>query len=224
MRIRRHINTPKKFPPRRLKKLPAKKRYPVSALAGYTLGLCLLITGILLIIRSYQADPEITGISSNGTGSTASISAGLAGGPIRIDAGLLAVSGKTNTPVRVIIPSVRIDLPIVPAPVVNGVWKTSAVSASHGLGSANPGENGNTVIFAHARERLFLPLRDVKENDPVYLLTADGWYRYRVESFKLVNPEDVEVIAATKEEVLTLFTCTGFLDSKRLIVKALPDN
>ncbi len=139
-------------------------------------------------------------------------------GPIKIEANLLQKKETTQEPLRIVIPTLSIDLPVVEAKVVNGFWELSETSASHGIGSANPGELGNTVIFAHAREGLFLPLRSIKNNDNVYVLSKDHWYRYRVVQTQLVDPDHIQVIAQTKDETLTLFACSGFLDSKRLIV------
>lgn len=127
-----------------------------------------------------------------------------------------------EVPLRIVIPSLGIDLPVVEAKIMNGFWEVSETSASHGAGSAYPGEVGNMVIFAHARKGLFLPLRDIKRREVIYVLTNSGWHRYRVEKTHEVTPEQVEVIQPTEEETLTLFTCTGFADSKRLIVSALP--
>lgn len=143
-------------------------------------------------------------------------------GPIQIDQKLLGAVVTAQPPVRIVIPSLSVDLPIVEANVLNGYWEISETSASHGVGSANPGEVGNTVIFAHAREGLFAPLRDIKKNSPIYILTKEHWHRYRVVETKLVDPNQTEVIAPTADETLTLYTCSGFLDSKRLIVTAKP--
>jgi sortase A len=92
------------------------------------------------------------------------------------------------------------------------------------VGSANPGQNGNIVVFAHARNELFGPLRDIKKDETIYILTKDRWYRYSVSGTKLVDPSQIENIKPTDSEQLTLFTCSGFLDSKRLIVHAKPLN
>jgi len=35
-------------------------------------------------------------------------------------------------------------------------------------------------------------------------------------------PSDTTYLLPTKVEILTLYTCTGFLDSKKLIVRAMP--
>ncbi len=147
-----------------------------------------------------------------------------AAGPIQIDQQLLTDQVVKNPPVRIIIPKLNLDLPVVVAPVVGGYWQLSDTSASYGVGSAHPGEVGNMVIFAHAREGLFLPLREVKKEELVYILSADKWYRYKVSDIKFVDPSQVEVIKPTSNEQVTLFTCSGFLDSKRLVVTALPDH
>jgi len=144
-------------------------------------------------------------------------------GPIRIADTLTAGTAISQPPTRIIIPTVNIDVPVNEAKLTNGFWEVSETTASHGMGSSYPGSLGNTVLFAHARAGLFLSLRDIKIGDNIYILTNDRWHRYRVESKREVQPTDVTVIQPTKDETLTLFTCSGFLDSKRLIVVAKPN-
>jgi len=122
----------------------------------------------------------------------------------------------------VVIPRLNIDLSVAPSEIKNGYWEVSETLASHGEGSANPGENGNVVVFAHAREGLFLGLRNIKKDDAVYILTNNRWYKYRVSEIVSVYPNDITTVAPTNSEILTLFTCSGFFDDKRLIVKAIP--
>lgn len=123
---------------------------------------------------------------------------------------------------RVILPKQKIDLPIVEAGVIDGYWELSESTASHGMGTANPGEAGNIVVFAHAREGMFLALKDVVIGDIVYLLTDKRWYSYQVKETKDVDPSFVEIVAPTEDETLTLYTCTGFFDSQRRVVIAKP--
>lgn len=142
-------------------------------------------------------------------------------GPVKINKAYLTESfSLADLPKRIIIPSRQIDLPVKAAKVVNGTWELSQDSASFGLGSATPGGPGNTVIFAHAKWKLFRPLRTIKKGAKVYVLTAEDWYVYEVERIKTVLPSQVEVIGPTEDDTLTLFTCTGFADAKRLIVIA----
>ncbi len=144
--------------------------------------------------------------------------------PVSIDKAFLTVQVRKKTqpdpPIRIIIPELNIDLQVKQAKVNKGYWEVFSDSAGFGMGSAYPGEVGNQVIFAHAREGLFLPLKNAKIGQIVYVLTKDHWFQYKVEEIKEVLPSEKEVIASTDEKVLTLYTCSGFADSKRLIIKA----
>lgn len=151
----------------------------------------------------------------------ASSSAVVDRGPIRPDKSLLEQEYLTlDLPRRIIIPSYSIDLPVKPAPIVGDTWELSEDTASFGFGSTPLGKAGNTVIFAHAKRNLFGPLRNIKRGDKVYVLTSDKWFAYEVKEIKTVLPSQVEVIAPTPDETLTLYTCSGFADQKRLIVVA----
>lgn len=147
----------------------------------------------------------------------------LANEPVKVDRKLTdkkVVIDKPNPPQRIIIPAVSIDLPVLTSPVIQGYWKVYPDKAGFGDGSSFPGLKGNTVIFAHARIGLFLGLKNVKLNDTVYVLTKNEWMSYKVRDIKTVFPDNLNVIAPTPDETLTLFTCSGFADSTRLIVTA----
>lgn len=144
--------------------------------------------------------------------------------PVTVDKKILTASktsGKSS-PERILIPAVALDLAVKEARVVHGYWEVFSDRAGFGAGSAHPGEVGNQVIFAHARKGLFEDLPKVKVGDIVYVLSNSNWYRYRVSEKKEVVPKQIEVIAPTADETLTLYTCSGFADSKRLIVIAKP--
>lgn len=144
--------------------------------------------------------------------------------PIKINSALYSSKDTTNDPVRILIPKSDIDLKVIDAKIVNDYWELSENTASYGLGSGHPGEKNNTVIFAHARVGLFYNLKDVKTGDIIYVFTQNKWYRYKVNKITAVYPNQTEVIKPTKTQVLTLYTCTGFYDEKRLIVTAIPQN
>jgi LPXTG-site transpeptidase (sortase) family protein len=144
--------------------------------------------------------------------------------PIKINPNLVSFEKSQDVPVRVVIPNAKIDDSIVVAKIINGYWELSENTASYGQGSGLPGQKGNTVVFAHARPGLFYNLKDVKINDEVYLFTKDKWFKYKVNKITAVYPNQVQIIAPTKNETLTLYTCTGFYDEKRLIVRALQEN
>lgn len=127
---------------------------------------------------------------------------------------------KAVQPVRIIIPKIPVDLEVTPARIIGSKWETTNSGASYMMGSSVPSEKGNTVIYGHAKNEIFGGLKKVKTGDAIYVLTAEKWYRYKVAEVRSVKPTDTEVIAPTTEKTLTLFTCTAFLDSKRLVVIA----
>lgn len=214
-------NRLKKILKRKKRGRPKKRRlFPVK-----TVGTLLVIIGLFIALFPfvYKKSTEVKlpkDLPKQESLATPSASKNVDSGPIKIDPALLSTKEPSQPPERIIILSQKINLPVVEAKVIDGYWELSETTASHGVGSANPGEIGNTVIFAHAREGLFLPLKDVKEDDEIVVLTKDRWYRYEVKEIKDVDPNQTEVIAPTKDETLTLYTCSGFLDSKRRIVIA----
>lgn len=127
---------------------------------------------------------------------------------------------KNNPPEKIIIPSLNIDLPVTESEIVDGFWETSTDSASFGLGSAYPGEAGNSVIFAHAQVGLFANLGNIQKDSRIYVLSQDKWFSYKVVEIKTVLPTAIEVITPTQDETLTLYTCTGFRDAYRFVVVA----
>ena len=73
--------------------------------------------------------------------------------------------------------------------------KTLRVAAGPVTGTALPGTTGNVGIAAH-RDTFFRPLRDVRVNDGIVLTTPYGAFRYVVEGVEIVDPTDVQVLAA----------------------------
>ena len=152
------------------------------------------------------------------------LSTSFANEPVSVDKKFLEPTTKPkqpkSPPIRIFISSLDIDLAVKEAKIVNGFWEVFPDSAGFGLGSAYPEDTGNSVIFAHARKGLFLPLKDIKQGETILVLTKDKWYSYTVAEIKEVLPSATEVIAPTSDSVLTLYTCSGYADSKRFIVTA----
>ena len=72
-----------------------------------------------------------------------------------------------------------------------------------------PWEGGNAVIAGH-RDTFFRPLKNVREGDQMRMTTARGTFEYRVTSTKIVEPDDLSVLAPTPIRSLTLVTCYPF--------------
>jgi sortase A len=79
----------------------------------------------------------------------------------------------------------------------------------HVEGTALPGERGNVGIAGH-RDGFFRVLKDVTSGDTITLVTLGETLGYTVEEIRVVEPEEVEVLAPTGAPVLTLVTCYPF--------------
>ena len=82
-------------------------------------------------------------------------------------------------------------------------------SVGHVEGTALPGECGNVGIAGH-RDGFFRVLKDVTSGDTIRLVTLEETLSYTVEEIRVVEPEEVQVLAPTGAPVLTLVTCYPF--------------
>lgn len=130
---------------------------------------------------------------------------------------------RSDRPTRITIDSANIDISIVEANIQEGIWQTSQTEVTHLSTSARPAENGNIVLYGHNMQHIFGNLPAVKMGDRVVLTTEEGQkYYYQVADITVVDPSQIQTVLPTQNEVLTVYTCTGFLDSKRLVLKAVP--
>lgn len=101
--------------------------------------------------------------------------------------------------------------------------KTLRRAVGHVPETVRPGVPGNVGLAGH-RDSFFRGLRNVRKDDRIVVETLDGRFEYAVESMKVVRPSDVDVLAPTREPVLTLVTCYPFnfvgKAPKRYIVRA----
>lgn len=96
-------------------------------------------------------------------------------------------------------------------------------AVGHIRGTPLPGQRGNVALAGH-RDTFFRGLRKIRVNDEITLTTLSGSYRYRVDSTKVVKPEETEVLEDNGDDILTLVTCYpfNFVGSapRRFIVRA----
>jgi LPXTG-site transpeptidase (sortase) family protein len=198
------------------KKLQKKLNQEIPTLEVFLAVFCLLNFLFVASVHPLQPGNLIAGIKNPTQVHAQNIK--IKDEPIEVEK--LSPTSLGEPPSRIIIPRLNINLPVFHAKIIDGVWETTLEGASHGEGTANPGQSGNTVIFAHARVGLFLPLRYIQNQDQIYILTKNNWYPYQVKEIKRVFPNELEVISPTQDETLTLYTCDGFADRHRLIVIA----
>lgn len=116
-----------------------------------------------------------------------------------------------------------VDVAIDPHTFVAGEWTVSEKHASYLTDSSLPGQPGNIIIYGHNKREILGNLRALKGYEEITLTMSDGSTRlYRVETISQVSPTQTELLNQTDEEVLTLYTCSGFLDSQRFVVRAKP--
>ncbi len=126
-----------------------------------------------------------------------------------------------DIPLRIIINDLNIDANVKSSRIVNGTWEVNDEHANFGEGSSYLDEpHGNTIIFAHAREKLFRNLDNVKNGNVINVIGEKGIYSYKIISVYRVLPNEIEKLISYGSENLTLFTCEGFGDEYRLVVKA----
>lgn len=120
----------------------------------------------------------------------------------------------------------RIEIPrlLLSVVVVEGIGRTTLRRVvGHIPGTALPGQPGNVGLAGH-RDTLFRPLKDLRIHDEIDFATLRGNFKYEVESLKVVDPDDVRVLAPSGENVLTMVTCYPFFyvgpAPKRWIVRA----
>lgn len=129
-----------------------------------------------------------------------------------------------SKPVSIKIRDADIDITIQEGEIRNGIWEISEDSASYLDTSAKPGGEGNVIIYGHNKKQIFGNLIDRSEKGQIIeVFTEDGKsYSYKIEEVRTVEPTDIDVVSATDYELLTVYTCSGFLNSDRLVLKASP--
>jgi len=156
--------------------------------------------------------------------------------------------GSLPRPVRLLIPVLAIDVPVVEVSwsliLENGAWhaewETADGAAGHHRGSANPGEAGNMVLSGHQNTKgeVFRlvseagqPGNPLQRGDDIVVVSEDGsQYTYVVTFWDRfleagAGPEQVKeharYLAPTENATLTLVTCWHYdSNTHRVIVVA----
>jgi len=101
--------------------------------------------------------------------------------------------------------------------------RTLRRGVGHIPGTPLPGQPGNVALAGH-RDTFFRALRNIREDDEITLQTLSGFSRYRVDSIKIVDPGEMQVLNNSDDAILTLVTCYPFSfvgpAPKRFVVRA----
>ena len=126
--------------------------------------------------------------------------------PKRVAAFLQSIGVPSDPPIAVLaIPRIHLQ-----APVFRG---TDDITLNRGIGwiptTPKPGSTGNSGIAGH-RDGFFRGLKDIAVNDVIELRTERDVQTYVVKAFEVVEPTDVDVLAPSSDDELTLVTCYPF--------------
>lgn len=167
-----------------------------------TLGIILVILSGLLLWQRYN--PQRLAFSDVGSAVSES------------------VSEENNPPVALTIKDLDIKLPVFPAKVQKGKWETTTKGVSYLVSSEIPGQVGNSIFYGHNYKNILGNLKNAKPGQIIEVKLANGaWISYRIEYVQTVSANRTGILDQTDDKRLTLYTCIGFLDSKRLVVTAL---
>jgi len=132
------------------------------------------------------------------------------------------VNYSTSYPTQIIIPSLKINNAIIPSKIVNGNWETTTDGISFLSSSPRPGSMGNSILYGHNWESLLGRLPQIKPGQEIDILFSNGKLeRFKVIYTQEVNPTDTSILANSKDKRITIYTCSGFLDSKRFVATAI---
>lgn len=125
-------------------------------------------------------------------------------------------------PLTLEVPEAAISLPVFPATVTGTTWQTTERGVSYLKSTPLPGQKGNAVLYGHNWPNLLGPLHTVKVGDRIHVTYPDRrTVDFIVTHITVVTSEQIKILDNSDDIRLTLYTCTGFLDSKRLVITAI---
>ncbi len=167
------------------------------------IGLLCLAYGFLLLVQHYNPNRLSFALSSYKDPKFASTEA---------------------VPAVLAIPGLQISLPIIPSHISGKSWPTTDRGVSYLADSVIPGSKGNAIFWGHNWTSLLGGLVHTKQGQKVSVLFTDGTSKtFTVEYIGVVSPNQSSILKNTGDRRLTIYTCTGFLDSKRFVVVARYD-
>lgn len=125
------------------------------------------------------------------------------------------------SPARIKIAKINLDLPVIETKIQNGIWQIDKNGISHLQKSGVIGQNGNIILYGHNSWDRLGNLSKVSVGDSLEVIGSDDKrYYYIVQSTNVVSPSFVQILSPTGGQEVTIYTCYGFADLKRFVVKA----
>ncbi|GEM_PF-1488041 len=128
---------------------------------------------------------------------------------------------KELLPIQLVIPDQRIDLPIIPAQLQNQEWQLSNQGVSLLQTPLPIGKERGLILYGHNWKSLLGDLHKTEIGQKISVQYPDGNIdHYSVQSIFTVSPSRLDVLDLAQPDTLLIYTCTGFLDSQRLVILA----
>ncbi len=124
-------------------------------------------------------------------------------------------------PVSIEIPAINVSLPVIQTSITNHEWEVTSDGIAYLKDTVLPGDEGNSVFYGHNWPNLLKNLNDIKNGDEISIKLSNGDIRkFIIKDKFVVTPDQTHILNDREGKILTLYTCTGFMDSKRLVVVA----
>ena len=124
-------------------------------------------------------------------------------------------------PLAITINSINVNLSIIPSAKTNNKFETTKNGVTYLTDSVLPAQTGNSVFYGHNWSNLLGNLKNVKRGDTIELKYSNGEVKtFTVDLITEMPAEYAKVSLDSNQKVMTIYTCSGFLDSKRIIVTA----
>lgn len=128
----------------------------------------------------------------------------------------------SHVPVRLSIPHLGIDTMIFPGKITHKTWEMTKQGVSYLVSSPLPGEKGNSILYGHNFPSILGNLPQAKTGETVTIIFGDGKRKeFTIVYTAIISPEQIHILSNTSDRRLTIFTCTGWLDSQRFVVVAM---
>ena len=124
-------------------------------------------------------------------------------------------------PAKIYIPKLQRTLEVSDGFIKDNRWTISKTGISYLTTSGKLGEQGNVILYGHNTQDVLGGLWKVQAGDIVEVTDSGGnTYKFEVFERKEVKPNAVEILESADDSRLTIYTCSGFLDTARFVVVA----
>ncbi len=131
----------------------------------------------------------------------------------------VSLEAEKGKPSRLYIPKISKTLDVLDGQIIDNRWSIADRGVSYLTSSAMPGTRGNSVLYGHNTRDILGSLPAVGNGDAIYVVMDNAdIYKYEVSETKEVKPNQVEILNQTEDSTLTIYTCSGFLDTARFVV------